>query len=172
MIVAGFAAGPLQVRLGAPIATRLWVVVVAVAEVGLAWAPAYPAVLVAAVVFGLGSGALLAHVNRVLGADSPRSAETHVARANVWAMVGGMVAPAAIAAGATSVVGWRSALLLPLPLFAVLLVVVSRSLERPTAESVAESAGDRRGASRPAHRRGAVACRSVTGSRGRLRSWW
>ncbi len=134
MIVAGLAAGPLQARLGAPVAARLWVVVVAVAAVGLAWAPVYPAVLASAVTFGFGSGALLAHVNRVLGADSPRSAETHVARANVWAMVGGLAAPAAIAAGASSAAGWRSALLLPLPLFVVLVVVVARSLEHSPTE--------------------------------------
>lgn len=142
MIVAGLAAGPVQGRLGAAPAARLWLALVAIAAVALAWAPAYPAVLASAVTFGFGSGALLAHVNRVLGTDSPRSAERHVARANVWAMVGGLVAPTAIAAAAASAAGWRSALLLPLPLFAMLAIVVSRSLEPGPAQASAGPAGN------------------------------
>lgn len=141
MIVAGLAAGPLQGRLGATTATRLWVTLVGVAAVGLAWAPAYPALLASAVAFGFGSGALLAHVNHVLGADTPQSAETHVARANVWAMVGGLAAPAAIAAAASSVAGGRAALLLPVPLFAVLVVLVSRSFEGRPADGRPHAAG-------------------------------
>ncbi len=84
-------------------------------------------VVVGGFLFGLSIGGTLVHVNSGLGLG-PRGG-VRLVRANLSSVIGGLVAPLAMAAAARTV-GWSAGALIPIPFLAVLMVTLPGSPAR------------------------------------------
>ncbi len=131
--VAGFVVGGVAVRFGARGAARFWILVMAATGVALATRVSLPVVLGAAFAFGLTSGGVLVHVNSSLGGGGGGRAETHLVRANLWAVVGAVLAPLAIASTQALGLGWAIGLLVPVPVLVAISLVLPSSPARDVA---------------------------------------
>jgi fucose permease len=118
-LLAGGAIAPrLNARLGARVGIRAWAGGMAVAAILLAVPISIVVILAGAFLFGLSIGGGLVHVNSALG-PGPLG-PVRLVRANMYATIGGLVAPIAMSAAARTV-GWSLGSLIPVP-FLVLLV--------------------------------------------------
>jgi MFS family permease len=122
MIVAGLAgerfdelADVRRVHLGA-------MVLLGVALVALAWAPALVVTLVASLGIGLGAGTMFGHVNQVLGAGGGSVARLQLTRGAFVAKASQLMAPVAIAVGAAIGLDWQFVVVPVLALVGVLFV--------------------------------------------------
>jgi MFS family permease len=123
--LSGLFASGLAGRVGSRTAGRFWLLVMAGAGAALATRASLPVVLSAAFVFGLAAGGLLVLVNSSLGHGGDGDADTRLVRANLWAMVGAVVAPLVLAAAAsTAGLGWAAGLLAPIPLLIAVAVLL------------------------------------------------
>jgi MFS family permease len=107
--LAGLAGERLDGLLGARIAHAGAYLLLAIASVCLAFAPAYGVTLVGALAAGLGTGLLLAHVNRTLTRGGGTLARVRMGRAALVAMVASLSVPLVIGLGENSGVGWQLA---------------------------------------------------------------
>ena len=117
MIAGGVLAQRLARRWGPRAAVRAWAVVMAAGAILLATPVSIVVVLVGALLFGLAVAGALVHVNSALGAGARGG--IRLVRAHLVAMLGGLIAPLAMAAAAHGV-GWSIGALIPVP-FLVLL---------------------------------------------------
>ena len=106
---AGLAGDRLDALVGARPAHALAYLLLAVASVCLATAPAYLVTLAGAAAAGLGTGLLLAHVNRTLTRGGGTLARVRMARAALVAMVASLSVPLVIGLGENSGIGWQLA---------------------------------------------------------------
>ncbi|MFO7533317.1 MAG: hypothetical protein R6W93_12710, partial [Candidatus Limnocylindrales bacterium] len=106
---AGLAGDRLDALVGARPAHAAAYLLLAVASVCLATAPAYLVTLAGAAAAGLGTGLLLAHVNRTLTRGGGPLARVRMARAALVAMVASLSVPLVIGLGENSGIGWQLA---------------------------------------------------------------
>jgi MFS family permease len=118
-VLAGLFAARVGDRFGEVAVRATGLVMLAIAALLLAWAPAATATLAAGVAIGLGAGIVLGYANASLGAPGGSHGRLRLGRANVWAMVAASAAPILFAAGAGSGVGWWIGLLPVLILVAI-----------------------------------------------------
>ena len=107
--LAGLAGERLDGLLGARTAHAAAYLLLAIASVCLAFAPAYSVTLLGALAAGLGTGLLLAHVNRTLTRGGGTLARVRMGRAALVAMVASLCVPLVIGLGENSGVGWQLA---------------------------------------------------------------
>lgn len=107
--LAGLAGERLDGLLGARTAHAGAYLLLAIASVCLAFAPAYGVTLLGAMAAGLGTGLLLAHVNRTLTRGGGTLARVRMGRAALVAMVASLSVPLVIGLGENSGVGWQLA---------------------------------------------------------------
>lgn len=107
--VAGLAGDRLDALLGARPAHAVAYLLLALASVCLATAPAYAVTLAGAAAAGLGTGLLLAHVNRTLTRGGGTLARVRMGRAALVAMVASLSVPLVIGLGENSGLGWQLA---------------------------------------------------------------
>ena len=107
--LAGLAGERLDGLLGARTAHAVAYLLLAIASVCLASAPAYGVTLLGALAAGLGTGLLLAHVNRTLTRGGGTLARVRMGRAALVAMVASLCVPLVIGLGENSGVGWQLA---------------------------------------------------------------
>jgi MFS family permease len=107
--LAGLAGDRLDALVGARPAHATAYLLLAVASVCLATAPAYLVTLAGAAAAGLGTGLLLAHVNRTLTRGGGTLARVRMARAALVAMVASLSVPLVIGFGENSGIGWQLA---------------------------------------------------------------
>ncbi len=107
--LAGLAGERLDGLLGARTAHAGAYLLLAIASVCLAFAPAYSVTLLGALAAGLGTGLLLAHVNRTLTRGGGTLARVRMGRAALVAMVASLSVPLVIGLGENSGVGWQLA---------------------------------------------------------------
>ena len=107
--LAGLAGERLDGLLGARTAHAVAYLLLAIASVCLASAPAYGVTLLGALAAGLGTGLLLAHVNRTLTRGGGTLARVRMGRAALVAMVASLSVPLVIGLGENSGVGWQLA---------------------------------------------------------------
>ncbi len=142
LALSGLFAGAIVARVGGRTAGRSWILVMAVAAVALAVRTSLPVVLLAALAFGVSSGGLLVLVNSNLGHGGDRGTDTRLVRANLWAVLGAMIAPLVLATTASMPgVGWAAGMIAPVPLLVGLAIVLPRTPAhdvRPAAGSAAE----------------------------------
>jgi MFS family permease len=86
----------------------------------LALAPSLVVTLASATLIGLGAGSILGYSNAKLGAPGGTLARLRLARSGVWGIVGALIGPVVVAAGAGAGPGWWLCLLPGLGLLAVL----------------------------------------------------
>jgi MFS family permease len=118
-VLAGLFVARVGDRVGEAAVRATGLLLLAVAVVLLAWAPAAAATLAAGVAIGLGAGIVLGYANASLGAPGGSLGRLRLGRANVWAMVAASTAPILFAAGAGSGMGWWIGLLPVLILVAI-----------------------------------------------------
>ena len=107
--VAGLAGDRLDALIGARPAHAVAYLLLALASVCLATAPAYAVTLAGAAAAGLGTGLLLAHVNRTLTRGGGTLARVRMGRAALVAMVASLSVPLVIGLGENSGLGWQLA---------------------------------------------------------------
>ena len=128
LAVSGLFAGHIVARVGGRAAGRWWILVMAAAAVALALRTSLPVVLLAALAFGVSSGGLLVLVNSNLGHGGDRGADTRLVRANLWAVLGAMIAPLVLATTASMPgVGWAAGMIAPVPLLIGMAIVLPRT---------------------------------------------
>jgi MFS family permease len=120
IIVAGFVVGRLGRRYGEIPTRGLAIGLLALAVIALGLAPSVQATLAAVVVIGFGLGTILGYANATLAAPGGVLARSHLARANVWAMVAAASGPVILATAATVGPGWWLGLVPAIGLLAVL----------------------------------------------------
>ena len=131
LVGGGFVVGEVAARIGPQRAARLWIVVMAAAGVALAARISFPVVLIAAGSFGVATAGVLTHVNSALGRGGGHGADTRLVRANLWAVAGAFVAPLVLAwAAEPGSVGWAAGLIVPVPILAVIAVILPPSPAR------------------------------------------
>jgi hypothetical protein len=134
LVGGGFVVGEVAARIGPRTAARLWIAVMAAAGVALASRISFPVVLVAAGAFGVATAGVLTHVNSALGQGGGHGADTRLVRANLWAVAGGFVAPLVLAwAAEPGSVGWAAGLIVPVPILAMIGVILPPSPARDVA---------------------------------------
>lgn len=136
-VIAGLVAGRAGARFGELPVRGAALAVIALAVVGLAWAPTVVITLAASLAIGVGAGTVLGYANASLGAPGGSLARIRLARANVWAMVAAFVVPVLLAAGASGGPGWAIGLA---P--ALVLVVVDVDDLRAGPRATLSTAGD------------------------------
>jgi MFS family permease len=134
LVGGGFIAGEVAARIGPQTAARLWIAVMGAAGVTLAARISLPVVLVAAGAFGVATAGVLTHVNSALGGGGGHGADTRLVRANLWAVAGAFVAPLVLAwAAEPGSVGWAAGLIVPVPVLALIAVILPPSPARDVA---------------------------------------
>ncbi len=138
-------------RFGPGVAVRAWAGLMALSAVLLAIPLTIVPILLGAFLFGVSIGGTLVHVNSALGGG--RHGGTQLARANLFAVVGGLVGPIVLSSAATGV-GWWIGMLAPVPLLLVLVFTLppSPARDRPAIERGGER-GDEQGGERGDERR-------------------
>lgn len=111
-VIAGLGGDRLDTLIGPRGSHVLAYLLLAAACVSLATAPAFVVTLAGAGMVGLGSGLLLAHINRTLTRGGGSLARVRMGRAALVAMVGSMSVPVVIGAGENSGLGWQLAFVL------------------------------------------------------------
>ena len=96
------------------------------ASVCIATAPAFPVTLAGAAMVGLGTGLLLAHLNRTLTRGGGALARVRMSRSALVAMMATMSVPIAIGIGENTGVGWQMAFVVAIALVATGLCVSRR----------------------------------------------
>jgi MFS family permease len=109
LLVAGLSGDQIDARLGSRAAHGLAYVLLAIASLCLATAPTLAVTLLGAGMVGLGTGLLLARVNRTLTRGGGTLARVRMGRAALVAMVGSLSVPLAIGIGENSGFGWQLA---------------------------------------------------------------
>ncbi len=109
LLVAGLSGDQLVTRLGPRAAHGSAYVLLAIASLCLVTAPAFPVTLAGAGMVGLGTGFLLARVNRTLTRGGGTLARVRMGRAALVAMVASLSVPIAIGVGENSGLGWQLA---------------------------------------------------------------
>jgi MFS family permease len=109
LLGAGFAGDRVDALIGARNANVLAYVLLAIASVCIATAPAYVITLAGAGLIGVSVGLLLAHVNRALTRGGGALAQIRMSRAALVAMFGSMSVPVVIGLGENSGLGWQLA---------------------------------------------------------------
>ncbi len=144
LVGGGFVVGEVAARLGPQRAARLWIAVMAGAGVALAARVSLPVVLVAAGAFGVATAGVLTHVNSALGRGGGHGADTRLVRANLWAVAGAFVAPLVLAwAAGPGSVGWAAGLIVPVPVLAVIALILPPSPARDVAPHENDPGGGR-----------------------------
>jgi MFS family permease len=115
-----------------------WLVVLLASGVAFVGAPSLPVLLIATVLVGVATGAIFSPVNGLLVAIGGPRAPTLLARSGVWGMIGGLTAPALVAAVAPTALTWRAGFVLPAALLGTACVL--GGLAGPAA--IARSRGD------------------------------
>jgi hypothetical protein len=134
LIVGGLIAQRLARRMGPRAAIQAWAAVMAAAAILLATPISIVVVLLGAALFGLSMGGALVHVNSALGAGARGGIQ--LVRAHLVAMLGGLVAPLAMAAAAHSV-GWSVGALIPAPILVLLAATLPGSPARDGGQAAA-----------------------------------
>ncbi len=109
LLVAGLSGDRLEIRLGARAAHGTAYLLLAVASVCLVTAPAFVVTLGGAGMVGLGTGLLLARVNRTLTRGGGTIARVRMGRAALVAMIASLSVPIAIGIGENGGLGWQLA---------------------------------------------------------------
>jgi len=109
LLGAGLAGDRIDTLIGAKRANVLAYVLLAIASVCIATAPAYVVTLAGAGMVGVSVGLLLAHVNRALTRGGGALAQVRMSRAALVAMAGSISVPIVIGLGENSGVGWQLA---------------------------------------------------------------
>lgn len=109
LLGAGLAGDRIDTTIGAKRANVLAYVLLAIASVCIATAPAYLVTLAGAGMVGVSVGLLLAHVNRALTRGGGALAQVRMSRAALVAMVGSISVPIVIGLGENSGLGWQLA---------------------------------------------------------------
>ena len=110
LLVAGLAGDRIDRAVGSRRAHGLGYLSLATACVCLATAPAFAVTLTGAGLVGIGTGLLLARVNRTLTRGGGALARVRMGRAALVAMVGSMAVPLAVGLAEASGLGWQLAL--------------------------------------------------------------
>lgn len=126
LLGAGFAGDRLDASLGTRRAHWLAYVVLLAAAVCIISAAALPVTLAGAALVGLGTGLLLAHLNRTLTRGGGALARVRMGRAALVAMVATMSVPIVIGIGESSGLGWQMAFVVAVALVATGLAVSRR----------------------------------------------
>ncbi len=119
LLGAGFLGHRLDAVLGSRRTHWLAYLLLVVAIVCIVTAPAYAVTLAGAAFVGLGTGLLLAHLNRALTRGGGTLARVRMGRAALVAMVATVCVPIAIGIGENSGLGWQMAFVVALGLVAV-----------------------------------------------------
>ena len=119
LLAAGLSGDRLDARLGSKRTQALAYVVLLVAVVCLATAPAFAVTLLGAASVGLGTGLLLAHLNRTLTRGGGTLARVRMSRSALVAMIASLSVPLAIGLGENGGLGWQIAFVVPVALIAV-----------------------------------------------------
>ena len=119
LLGAGLAGDRIDTLMGAKRANVLAYVLLAVASICIATAPAYAVTLAGACMVGVSVGLLLAHVNRALTRGGGALAQVRMSRAALVAMFGSISVPIVIGLGENSGVGWQLAFVVAGGLIAV-----------------------------------------------------
>ena len=109
LLGAGLAGDRIDTLIGAKRANVLAYVLLAIASICIATAPAYAVTLAGAGMVGVSVGLLLAHVNRALTRGGGALAQVRMSRAALVAMVGSISVPIVIGLGENSGLGWQLA---------------------------------------------------------------
>ena len=109
LLGAGLAGDRIDTLIGAKRANVLAYVLLAIASICIATAPAYVVTLAGAGMVGVSVGLLLAHVNRALTRGGGALAQVRMSRAALVAMVGSISVPIVIGLGENSGLGWQLA---------------------------------------------------------------
>lgn len=140
---AGVLADAVERRLGPRAAGGLASAMLALAAGLLAIAPMLPLTLLGGYLLGTGGGAVLSTVNRILGQGGGPRAAMLVLRANVWSIGVAFLAPMTIAWLATTLLGWRASLALPLAVLAILELRGGQAVQPMASASTAAPASGR-----------------------------
>ena len=107
LLVAGLTGDRIDARLGSRSAHRMAYLLLAIASVCLATAPALVVTLAGAAMVGLGAGLLLARINRTLSRGGGSLARVRMSRSALIAMLAVLAVPIAIGIGEGSGLGWQ-----------------------------------------------------------------
>ena len=135
LVLAGASVANLAARFGEFAVRTAGLVTILIAIPLLALAPWIVATLAAATLIGFGAGTILGYANAMLGAPGGTLARLRLARSGVWGIVGALVGPVVVAAGAGAGPGWWLGLLPALGLLAV----IARDLWSSSSNDVARS---------------------------------
>lgn len=119
LLGAGLLGDRLDRLLGPGRAHRLAYLLLVIASVCLATAPAFAVTLAGAGLVGLGAGLLLAHLNRTLTRGGGTLARVRMSRSALVAMIATLSVPVAIGLGENSGLGWQVAFVVAVALIAV-----------------------------------------------------
>lgn len=119
LLGAGLLGDRLDRLLGPGGAHRLAYLLLVIASVCLATAPAFAVTLAGAGMVGLGAGLLLAHLNRTLTRGGGTLARVRMSRSALVAMIATLSVPVAIGLGENSGLGWQVAFVVAMALIAV-----------------------------------------------------
>jgi MFS family permease len=119
LLGAGFLGDRLDRLLGPGRAHRLAYLLLVLASVCLATAPAFAVTLAGAGMVGLGTGLLLAHLNRTLTRGGGTLARVRMSRSALVAMIATLSVPVAIGLGENSGLGWQVAFVVAVALISV-----------------------------------------------------
>lgn len=108
--IAGLGGDRLDALVGSRVAHVTAYLLLATASVCLVTAPAFAVTLAGAGAVGLGTGLLLAHVNRTLTRGGGTLARVRMARSALFAMIASLSVPLVIGLGESSGLGWQLAL--------------------------------------------------------------
>ncbi len=109
LLVAGLSGDRLDTLLGPRAAQGVAYLLLAMASVCLATAPAFAVTLAGAAMVGVGAGLLLARVNRTLTRGGGALARVRMGRAALVAMIASLSVPVIIGLGVNSGLGWQLA---------------------------------------------------------------
>jgi MFS family permease len=152
-IIAGLSADRVSRRIGISIVAALATVLVVASSLIIALAPNVILTLAGTTLMGIGGGTILAWVNHSLSALGGQRARVAVARANLIGLLAGLASPLAIAAVESVGANGRLALILPVPIVAVVELVQRRRGIRVEAVVELATAPAAEGDGRPIHRR-------------------
>jgi MFS family permease len=150
-VISGLSADRVSRRIGVPTTAALATIVAAAASVTVAFGPSVLFTLAGAAMLGIGGGTILAWVNHSLSALGGNLARVALARAGLVGLLAGLASPLAIAAVESLGANGRLAMVLPLPVVAVVEVVQRRRGIRVEAGVEPTAAAD--GDGRPTRRR-------------------
>jgi MFS family permease len=152
-IIAGLSADRVSRRIGISVVAALATVLVAASSLIIALAPNVTLTLAGTTLMGIGGGTILAWVNHSLSALGGHRARVAVARANLIGLLAGLASPLAIAAVESVGANGRLALILPVPIVAIVELIQRRRGIRVEAVVELATAPATEGDGRPTHRR-------------------